>query len=204
MTVLAQGERHGRRSPRFVRGLARRGAAAASRTIPTPWRWPPPMRTGGPSVRMVLLKGHDERGFVFYTNLDSRKGEELAANPARRLAVPLEVAAPPGPRSKGRSSRSATPRPTPISPPAAAIRSSAPGRPTSRGRSTPARRSKRASRRCRRRFEGGDVPRPPRWSGWRVVARADRILERPRAPAARAPAVHPRPASGWSEGLLYP
>src|SRR4051794_21978887 len=32
---------------------------------------------GMPSVRMVLLKGHDERGFVFYTNYDSRKGHQI-------------------------------------------------------------------------------------------------------------------------------
>jgi len=36
---------------------------------------------GAPSARMVLLKGHDPRGFVFYTNRTSRKGAELRANP---------------------------------------------------------------------------------------------------------------------------
>lgn len=36
---------------------------------------------GRPSVRILLLKGVDDRGFVFYTNKESRKGDELAANP---------------------------------------------------------------------------------------------------------------------------
>lgn len=40
---------------------------------------------GMPDVRMVLLKGFDEAGFVFYTNLESAKGEELAANPRAAL-----------------------------------------------------------------------------------------------------------------------
>jgi pyridoxamine 5'-phosphate oxidase len=43
---------------------------------------------GLPSSRMVLLKGVDERGFVFYSNYDSRKGSELATNPHAALLFP--------------------------------------------------------------------------------------------------------------------
>jgi pyridoxamine 5'-phosphate oxidase len=42
---------------------------------------------GAPSARMVLLKGFDGRGLVFYTNYDSRKGRELAANPRAALVA---------------------------------------------------------------------------------------------------------------------
>lgn len=42
---------------------------------------------GAPSVRMVLLKGADEHGFVFFTNYESRKGRELTANPRAALLV---------------------------------------------------------------------------------------------------------------------
>jgi pyridoxamine 5'-phosphate oxidase len=46
---------------------------------------------GRPSARTVLLKGIDERGFVFYTNQQSRKGAELAANPLCALVFPWHV-----------------------------------------------------------------------------------------------------------------
>ena len=43
--------------------------------------------TAVPSVRMVLLKGHDPRGFVFYTNRESRKAVEIEANPLAALVL---------------------------------------------------------------------------------------------------------------------
>jgi pyridoxamine 5'-phosphate oxidase len=42
---------------------------------------------GRPSARLVLLKGVDERGFLFFTNRESRKGRELEANPLAALAI---------------------------------------------------------------------------------------------------------------------
>ena len=49
---------------------------------------------GRPSVRMLLLKNADEKGFVFYTNYDSRKGRELLANPRAAMCFhwqPMEI-----------------------------------------------------------------------------------------------------------------
>ena len=59
---------------------------------------------GLPDVRMVLLKGVDARGFVFYTNTESQKGRELAANPKAGAPVLLEVAEPAGAHARRRSS----------------------------------------------------------------------------------------------------
>jgi pyridoxamine 5'-phosphate oxidase len=46
---------------------------------------------GRPAVRYVLLKAADHRGFVFYTNVRSRKGRELASNPHASIAVYWDV-----------------------------------------------------------------------------------------------------------------
>ena len=59
---------------------------------------------GLPNVRMVLLKGFDERGFVFYTNGDSDKGGSSPPTPRRALDVLLEIAAAAGAASAAVSS----------------------------------------------------------------------------------------------------
>ena len=71
---------------------------------------------GRPSTRVVLIKGCDERGIVWYTNYASRKGRELARQPVRRAAVPLGRARARGAhRGPGREGRR-PPSPTPTTP----------------------------------------------------------------------------------------
>lgn len=62
-------------------------AAAAKTGIkePTAMQLATADKNGAPSVRVVLLKAWDERGFVFYTNANSRKGKELTSNPQAAL-----------------------------------------------------------------------------------------------------------------------
>jgi pyridoxamine 5'-phosphate oxidase len=60
-------------------------AAAAGVAMPEAMALATATPEGRPSVRMVLLKGFDERGFAFYTGYDSRKGRELAENPRAAL-----------------------------------------------------------------------------------------------------------------------
>ena len=124
---------------------------------------------GLPNARMVLLKGFDERGFVFYTNLDSVKGHELAAAPKAALtfywkSLQRQVRA-----ARQRGSRCRKRKPTPISLRVRAWRRSAPGPANSRRRWKAAWPSRRRSRATRRNSPIGTVPRPPYWSGYRVV-----------------------------------
>jgi pyridoxamine 5'-phosphate oxidase len=62
-------------------------AVAADLTEPAAMTLATATPDGWPSARIVLLRGYDERGFVFFTNYQSRKGAELAANPRAALAI---------------------------------------------------------------------------------------------------------------------
>ena len=159
---------------------------------------------GRPSARVVLLKGVDARGFVFYTNYHSRKGREVLAHPDVALCfhwVPLEVQV----RIEGRAE--------PVAPAEADAYFA--GRP--RGSQLGAWASdqsgtldSRATLEARlaeatARFEGQPVPRPPHWSGFRVTPsslefwknRVSRLHERELYTRAG-------PAAPWSMHLLNP
>lgn len=137
-------------------------------TEPTAMSLATATKDGAPSLRMVLLKGLDERGFVFYTNLDSRKSIEIKQNPQAaacfywmslerqvRIEGKIEAVA-----DKEADAYFATrPRDSQIG--AWASRQS---------QILPERNVllQEISNRLAE-FEGGAVPRPPFWSGWRII-----------------------------------
>lgn len=158
---------------------------------------------GRPSVRMVLLRRVGPEGFGFFTNLDSRKGRELLANPWGALAIHW--------KSLRRQVRSEGPVEEVSDVDADAYfasrsRESRIGAWASdQSRPLESRESlERRYEEMRRRFAGEDVPRPPRWSGFRLIPeRIEFWTDRPHRLHERR--LFMRGADGsWDEGLLYP
>ncbi len=157
---------------------------------------------GMPSARTVLLKGHDARGFVFYTNTLSRKGGELAAN--RRAALLFHW------KSLGRQVRIEGAVEDVAAAEADAYFASRPrlsrlgAWASDQSRPLPARtelEDRLAA--LERRYPGDDIPRPPHWSGYRVLpSRFEFWQEAPFRLHDRT--VFTRDGGGWAVSKLYP
>jgi len=157
---------------------------------------------GRPSVRMVLLKGHGPDGFSFYTNVDSRKGAELSANGRaallfhwKSLRRQVRIEGPVGPVRDLEADAYFVTRSRDSQLGAWASWQSRP----LDARATFEKRYEEMARR----FEGETVPRPPRWSGFRVTPELFEFWsDRPHRLHERR--IFTRTDSGWQEGLLYP
>jgi pyridoxamine 5'-phosphate oxidase len=157
---------------------------------------------GQPSVRMVLLKGHGPEGFVFYTNEQSAKGDQLRENPraallfhwkALRRQVRVEGAVEPVADAEADAYFATRARDSQLG-----AWASDQSRPLD-SRATFEQRFEDA----RRRFEGQDIPRPSYWSGYRLIPeRVEFWIDRPYRLHERR--LFTRSGDGWSEGLLYP
>ncbi len=125
---------------------------------------------GRPAARTVLLKAFDARGFVFYTNYDSRKGQQLTANPQAALLflwkslreqvqVKIEGLVEPVSLAEADEYFASRPRPSQIGAWASLQSQTLDARETFETRIDA----------FEKKFEGVDVPRPAHWSGFRVV-----------------------------------
>jgi pyridoxamine 5'-phosphate oxidase len=157
---------------------------------------------GSPSVRIVLLKAYDERGFVFYTNYDGRKGRELLARPRAALCffwptidIQVRIEGPVVEVADDEADAYFATRHRMSQIGAWASRQSEP-------LENPDALDKRVSK-YEAEFEGKAVPRPPHWSGFRVhperiefwKGKPNRLHERH---------LYTRAGNRWKIETLYP
>ena len=159
---------------------------------------------GRPSVRMVLLRGLDERGLAFFTNLESRKAEELAGNASAAVVLnwgpPLRAQV----RAEGRVER------LPVSESEAYFRTRAResrlgawASPQSRPLHDRAELERRYAEVERRFADTDDIPLPPFWGGFRLVPQAMEIWEN-RPSRLHDRARYERAGDDWTRVRLAP
>jgi pyridoxamine 5'-phosphate oxidase len=157
---------------------------------------------GRPSVRLVLLKGYDERGFVFFTNYGSRKAADLEANPEATLVfhwailqrqVRLEGTVQRITEEESEAYFHSRPRGSQI------------GAWASRQSEALATRQELEDRvkKYEAEFKGGEIPLPPFWGGYRLEPRSMEFWQ------GRASRLHDRISfvrdeGGWAQLRLYP
>ena len=160
--------------------------------------------SGRPSARTVLLKDFDDRGFVFYTNFNSRKGQQLRANPQAALLflwktlryqvqAKIEGAVQPVSAAEADAYFASRPRASQIGAWASLQSETLDSRATLDARIAD----------LEREFDGREVPRPPHWSGFRVVPD---MIEFWYGVPARLHDRHryERVDGEWTKRLLYP
>lgn len=157
---------------------------------------------GRPSSRMVLMKKHDARGFTFHTNLDSRKGGEVRGNrfasmlfhwKTLRRQVRIEGEIEPVGEADADAYFATRSRGSQLS-----AWASDQSRPLESREAFERRYAEVTAR-----FEGGPVPRPPYWSGLRLVP--ERIeFWRDREYRMHERRLFVRNVDGWTESLLFP
>lgn len=160
-------------------------------------------KEGDPSVRMVLLKGHGPKGFVFYTNEESNKGRDLAENPnaallfhwkSLRRQVRIEGWVERVDDAEADAYFATRSRESQLGAWASDQSSPLPNRATFEDR----------YERMKLRFEGEQVPRPDNWGGYRVIPLVMEFWQDRKHRLHERRVFLARDDGSWSEGLLYP
>ncbi len=176
--------------------------ATAAIAEPTAMTLATATKGGTPSARIVLLKGHDETGFVFYGNFNSRKGGELTTNPKASLCfywMPLSRQV----RIDGAV--------TPVSDAEADAyfatrernkQAGAWGSLQSQPLGSPATLIARAAE-IEKQYDGQTIPRPPHWSGWRLLPQSIEFWQQGDYRLHQRD-LYTRKGAEWEHALLYP